>query len=207
MGHSSAAPKGHGGRRDPQQPLRMPCQPRVSPWSPPLRAHAEQTGAGRDAQGQGAGTPGATSGGVSAETAALLGVRASGVMARAWEQPQALRPLPCSLRVEPALFPREERGASGTVPGLGLQRTHSSGLRCWASSQDCVSVRAWRRGGGSTLTGAGRPPEAAGRLGRPGRSSRNPAQALATPVQPSGTLAHVQRGPGAGPPPRPAATS
>lgn len=31
----------------------MPREPRRSPWSPPLGAHAEQTGAGRDAWGQG----------------------------------------------------------------------------------------------------------------------------------------------------------
>ena len=84
-------------------------------------------GSGEGCPGAGAGTPGPTSGGVSAEKAALLGVRASGVTARAWEQPRALRPLPCSLRGEPAPFPREEPGASGAVPGLGLQRTHGSG--------------------------------------------------------------------------------
>lgn len=155
------------------------------------------------------GTPGVrgqhtrtTSGRCSAETAALLVVRASRVMARAWEQP-----LPCGFQGEPARFPREEHGASGAVPGLGFQYAWSSGLRRWAYSQDRVGVRAWRRGGSHSLTGAGRPPEAAGRSGGPGRFSGNPAQALAVPVQPFGTLADVQRGPGAGPPSRPAATS
>lgn len=69
-----------------------------------------------------AGTPGATSGGVSVETAALLGVFASGVMARAWEQPRPLQPPPCkaSPRRASAPPPREERGGLGSVPGLGL---------------------------------------------------------------------------------------
>lgn len=171
----------------------------ASPWSLPLRAHAEQTGAGGTPEGRGPAE--------SVWRRQPCWVFDSGVMARAWEQPRPLQPPPCSLQGEPAPFPREERGASGAVPGLGLQCARSSSLRSWVRSQDRVSVQAWRRGGGSTLTRAGRPPEAAGHSGGPGSSSGNPTQALATAVQPSGTLADIQRGPGAGPPPRPAATS
>ena len=97
----------------------------------PACAHRAD-GSGEGCPGAGAGTPGSTSGGVSVEKAALLGVRASGVTARAWEQPRALRPLPCSLRGEPAPISQRRawglgRGARPGPPAHTQQRASDAG--------------------------------------------------------------------------------